>query len=119
MSQDVFDVFQNMANVLGRSTGSVIAEWLQDTLPAAVSMTEQILLIKRSSSVGLARVEAMVEASEMLTSDALDRAKGAAAGDGGASLAGTPAPGADPLTPPSSNTGGKVGKSSKSPKGSK
>lgn len=119
MSQDVFDVFQNMANVLGRSTGSVIAEWLQDTLPAAVSMTQQVLLLKRSSSAGLARVEAMVEASEMLTSHALDRAKEAGAGAGGASLAGTPAPGADPLTPPSSNTGGKVGKSSKSPKGSK
>ena len=120
MKQDVFDVFQNMAQVLGRSTGSVIAEWLEDTLPAACSATEQMLLIRKSSSVGIARVEAMVQASELLTSDVLTKAqKRSEPGAGGASLAGTPAPGSDPLTPPSSNTGGKVGKSPKTPKGSK
>ena len=108
-----------MAEVLGRSTGSTIAEWLHDTLPAALSATEQMRQIRSSASVGLARVEAMVEASQLLTSDALDRAKGAGAGGGAVRLRDGATPGAAPLTPPSSNTGGKVGKSSKTQKGSK
>lgn len=118
MSRDVYQAFQSMAEVLGRSTGSVVAEWLHDTLPAALSATEQMRQIRRASAVGLARVEAMVEASEILTSDALGRAKGGGAAAGGFAVAGAPADGANPLTPPSSNTGGKVGKSSKTPKGS-
>jgi hypothetical protein len=115
MTEDVFQVYQSLALALGKSTGSTIAEWLHDTIPAAISMTEQVRQIRRSPSVGMARVEAMVQASELLTSDVLNRAgtvpRGLAGGD--------TAPVADTLTPPSSNTGGKVGKSSKTPKGSK
>ena len=118
LTEDAFQVYQSLAAALGKSTGSTIAEWLLDTIPAAISMTEQVSLIRRSTSVGIARVEAMVQASELLTSDALDRAKGGASGDGRDALARTPAHGADALTPPSSNTGGKVGKSFKTPKGS-
>ena len=119
MSEDVFQAFQEMASVLGRSTGSTVAEWLNDTLPAAISATEQMRQIRRSSSVGLARVEAMVEASELLTSHVLDDAQKRSVATRSALAKHANRGGADPLTPPSSNTGGKVGKQGKTPKGSK
>lgn len=120
LSPELQVAYQGLAEVLGRSTGSVIAEWLKDTLPAAVSMTEQIRRMKSTPAVTIARMDAMLDVSEEMTLQVMQKAqRGVEPGAGGASVRGTPATGSTPLTPPSSNTGGKVGKSSKSPRASK
>lgn len=118
MSEDVFKVYQSLAEALGKSTGSTIAEWLQDSMPAAISMTDSVMTIRRSVSVGMSRVDSLVDASELLASDVVSRARKAGPGGGELIPRSTQTHGSGTLTPPSSNTGGKVGHKPKTPKGS-
>ena len=43
---EAHDAFQELADALGRSLGSVMGEWLLDTAPSARAMAEQINQMK-------------------------------------------------------------------------
>ena len=112
---EAHDAFQELADALGRSLGSVMGEWLLDTAPSARAMAEQINQMKGNAKTFANDVHALTATVMEATDQALSKAKGGAGGG--------PAPGGrqatkEPLTPPSSNTGGKVhGKTQKGPKG--
>lgn len=104
--------FSDLAEVLGRSLGSVIGEWLLDQADAATSMAENIHHLKSTGKLFQEEVLAHVDLVQEATQAALKRAqerRGAVEGPraaGGAAAAAKPRKA--PLTPPSSNTGGKV-----------
>jgi hypothetical protein len=108
--------FQDLANVLGRSLGSVIGEWLFDTRDSAQAMADQVHTMKGHSQAFTREVIALTANVQEATNDALNRARkgpGGVAGAGRGPHAVGRVPGSGegtrkPLTPPSSNTGGKV-----------
>lgn len=125
VTTDTLELFKRLAAVQGTSVGKAMGEWLADTGDAVESMTA-LLADARKSPVKVARqLHAYSMGVTELTSGLLDdlRAKSRGASSG-ASLRATSEAAARPrapkkaLTPPVSNTGGKVS-GARSPKGSK
>jgi hypothetical protein len=118
VAPEVHATFQRLADATGRSLGSAMAEWLRDTQGAAQLMAENMERLKRSPGEFLAKVQLHTAGIEEAAEAALEKAMGAAEWGEGVQrkrqrAAGPPAP----LTPPSSNTGGKVQRSTKKPNG--
>jgi polysaccharide deacetylase 2 family uncharacterized protein YibQ len=99
---------------MGRSRSQVISEFLLDSAPIARSMAVQIAQLKGGRSEFVRRVLALSESVTTATNETLERARSG----GGVPLAGGhPHDLAETLTPPSSNTGGKVLRKPKKPRG--
>lgn len=105
---EAYNSFQHLADAMGRSLGSVMGDWLLDTASSAQSMAEQLDQLKGASRLTVREVEALTSSVQEATQRTLDKAREGARrapvrpaqrGAAGARLA---------LTPPSSNTGGKV-----------
>lgn len=99
--QDVLESFRRLASVQGISTGKAMGDWLADTIDAVHSMTS--VLAKARSAPKLAAMELNAYALGLadLTSELIEQVK---------------KPAAAPLTPPVSNTGGKVPQTRKKPR---
>ena len=122
MSAEVLEVFQRLAKAGNMSTGRAIAEWLSDTVEAAQYMASKMeqaraapKLVMREMhayALGLADEtgELMRNIAEKGTQErakallAMARKRSAGGGEQGLS---------DTLTPPVSNTGGKVSRKPK------
>lgn len=126
VTTDTLELFKRLAAVQGTSVGKAMGEWLADTGDAVESMTA-LLADARRSPINVARqLHAYAHGVTDLTSGLLDelRAKArkggtsAAPGEAGARTSAARRAPKKPLTPPVSNTGGKVS-GARSPKGSK
>jgi hypothetical protein len=108
ITPEVHEAFKALGVASGMSTAKVMAEWLQDTIDAARYHTK--IMEEARSRPGRATVQAYSWRLSEETDTLLDQIrKGSrAAGAGDAQRPGTGSSG--PLTPPSSNTGGKVPK---------
>ena len=125
VTTDTLELFKRLAAVQGTSVGKAMGEWLADTGDAVESMTA-LLADARKSPVKVARqLHAYSMGVTELTSGLLDDLRSKSRGaSSGASLRVTSEAAARPkapkkaLTPPVSNTGGKVS-GARSPKGPK
>ena len=133
VAPDVLEAFQRLAAVSGMSTGKAMGEWLADTLDGVSMMTDLLNKAKQAPKLAARELHAYAQGLTGLTSDLIDEIKsksaGAAPGTGGKRSATVPgaAPAqrvksvleetkkrsTRPLTPPVSNTGGKVPKTRK------
>jgi hypothetical protein len=113
VTPEVHAVYTRMSDAMGRPAGRLMAEWLQDHLPAAEELCALVEGIRnanaRASSLGLLASAYADQAQSVI--DSAKQVRGA----GGAPLAGeTPRPvsarkaAQKVLTPPVGNTGGKV-----------
>jgi hypothetical protein len=106
---EAHEAFQQLARVMGKSVGSVMGEWLMDGAEGARHMAEQLEAMQRASRNVSRDVHALATAVIDATDLVLSRAQdGPSAGAGHGTRSGSRAASADGLTPPSSNTGGKV-----------
>lgn len=111
---EALDAIDALAAVTGRSRAHIIADLLLDAAPIARSMATQIAEIKGGHESFIRRVLALSESVTSATNDTLERAKSC----GGVPLAGGhPHEVVETLSPPSSNTGGKVPRRPKKPWG--
>ena len=124
VSAEVLEVFQRLAKAGNMSTGKAMAEWLGDTVEAAEFMAATMEKARAAPKVVMREMHAYAlglsdETGEMIRQISrkgeLERAqanavarKRSAGGGGGLS---------DPLTPPLSNTGGKVPEKGKKSRG--
>lgn len=116
LTPEVQAVFQRLAEASGHSMGSTIAQWLNDTREAAQLMAENLERLRGAPGDLMMKVRlhtgTVEDMAEMAIQEAIQRQEQLEHGDAGwpASALARDArrPAAHPLTPPSSNTGGKV-----------
>jgi hypothetical protein len=133
VAPDVLEAFQRLAAVSGMSTGKAMGEWLADTLDGVSMMTELLDKAKQAPRLAARELHAYAQGLTGLTSDLIEEIKGksaeAAPGTGGKRSATVPGAASAQrmkvvleetkqrsrrtLTPPVSNTGGKVPKTRK------
>lgn len=126
VTPEVHAIFQRLSEVSGRSMGATVSHWLTDTREAASLMTDNLERLREAPGELMARVKlhisAVEDAAQMAIDDAISRAEQDEFEDrprGRKGLASDAPKGpAKPLTPPSSNTGGKVHSSGKKSRGS-
>lgn len=129
VTTDTLELFKRLAAVQGTSVGKAMGEWLADTGDAVESMTALLADARRSPIKVARQMEAYAHGLTDLTSGLLDELRAKArqgaprAADGADGKRSAAAPAATralkkALTPPVSNTGGKVS-GARSPKGSK
>lgn len=108
--------FLLLANSMQRSLGSVMGSFLDDSAPAALSMAQQVAAITGKGRNVQAEILALADRIQGATDAVITKAREGSgpASSERATRAAAAAPG--PLTPPSSNTGGKVPQKRK-PKG--
>jgi len=92
LTEQTHKVFQRISNASGVSMGKCMASWLQDTLEAAEYMACKMENARQSPRLVAHELHTYAAGLEMALDSVISTAKG-------------PKPG---LTPPSSNTGGKV-----------
>ena len=122
LSDESLKIYSELPRVSGKSLGAVLSDWLHDTCSTAQMTVRQMEAIRREPEAAMERLEALAERAEYLAEQAMERATSGEdfdLDDKGGPLAGKLSPrsklGAKGgLTPPSSNTGGKVGKTLKS-----
>lgn len=105
---EVLAAFQRLAAAQGVSTGKAMGEWLADTMDAASAMTSMLEKARAAPKLAAREIHSYALGLTDLTSELLEqvkRGRGAAGGDMRTQAA-TDA--RRPLTPPVSNTGGKV-----------
>jgi hypothetical protein len=125
VSPELLATFERMGKATNQGTGAAIAEWLADTHEAAELMANMLERARQSPKQVMREMHAYALGLADETGDVVRKmtAKGISdrAGAAGAALAGTA--GADlsapPQAPPSCNTGGKVPKTTRSPRGVK
>lgn len=101
--------FDLLSEVMGRSRASLMAEFLLDSVPVALSMAKTVSEIKSTRKDFIADVLALTESVTLATNATMEKARGGAKPPGGEPACGGGLGGAaGTLTPPSSNTGGKV-----------
>jgi hypothetical protein len=124
VSAEVLEVFQRLAKAGNMSTGKAMAEWLSDTVEAAEFMAATMEKARAAPKVVMREMHAYALGLADETGDLirqisrrgeLERAKASAvarkrSAGGGAGLS-------EPLTPPVSNTGGKVPEKGKKRRG--
>lgn len=115
---EAIEAFDELCLVMGRSRSSVIADFLLDSAPVARSMARAVSEIRYTRKNFVSDVLALSENVTSATAVTLEKARGARPAHGGGTACGG-APGAvsGTLTPPSSNTGGKVPRKPKKPRG--
>lgn len=115
---EALEAIDALSAVTGRSRAHIIADLLLDSAPIARSMASQLAEIKGGNQAFIRRVLALSENVTNATAVTLEKARGARPAHGGGTACGG-APGAvsGTLTPPSSNTGGKVPRKPKKPRG--
>jgi len=108
VSVEVLEVFQRLAKASGRSVGRSMGEWLEDTVQGAVFLAETVEKAREKPRQAIQDLHGYAMAITSETGSFLDRMrKGGVVGAEGTHEGGGAAP-KEPLTPPSSNTGGKV-----------
>lgn len=110
---DVLAAFQRLAAAQGVSTGKAMGEWLADTMDAVSAMTSMLEKARAAPKLAAREIHSYALGLTDLTSELLEqvkRGRGAAGGDMRTQAA-TAA--LRSLTPPVSNTGGKVPKTPK------
>jgi hypothetical protein len=110
---EAVQAFDLLAEVMGRSRASVIAEFLLDSVPVALSMARALSEIKATRKNFINEVLVLAESVTSAKNATLEKAK---ASGGAPACGGHPDDLAAPLTPPSSNTGGKVPQKPKKPR---
>lgn len=124
VSAEVLEVFQRLAKAGNMSTGKAMAEWLGDTVEAAEFMAATMEKARAAPKVVMREMHAYAlgladETGELIRQISrkgeMERAKAGAvarkrSAGGGDGLS-------DPLTPPLSNTGGKVPEKGKKSRG--
>lgn len=115
LTPEVQAVFQRLAEASGHSMGSTIAQWLNDTREAAQLMAENLERLRGAPGDLMMKVRlhtgTVEDMAELAIEDAIRRAEELELRDAltaGVRPSDARQPSADPLTPPSSNTGGKV-----------
>lgn len=124
VTPDVHAAFQRLANASGRSMAASMGQWLIDTKDAAEVMAENLERLRGSPGDLLMKVRLHTASVEDMAQLAMDEAAERFEREGGAGGAallagtagGTSRASKKPLTPPSSNTGGKVHTGGKKPR---
>lgn len=141
VSPDVLAAFQLLASVTGVSTGKAMGDWLADTLDAVSMMTGLLQKAKQAPRLAALEIQAYGRGITGLAEDIIEDIRSSSSVDG-AKNGGGPACGEEPgvapsslsdvlsgikerggpsgrgdipLSPPLSNTGGKVPKNGKKP----
>jgi hypothetical protein len=132
VSPEVQAVFQRLSKATGMSTGRAMGEWLEDTLDGASAMSAMVERARESPKQAVREMHSYALGLTDLTNDLIETVKrGERVGVKGIAPA-TPSAlpqslseslnklikntGRRTLTPPSSNTGGKVPVKAKKPK---
>lgn len=106
---DVLAAFQRLAAAQGVSTGKAMGEWLADTLEGVEAMAGLLEKARATPKLVVQEMHSYALGLTDLTSELLQQVKGRVPADGaGKRELRAPADGARTLTPPVSNTGGKV-----------
>lgn len=110
VSSDVLAAFQRLAKAGNMSTGKAMGEWLGDTLEGVQFMASKMEQARAAPKVVMRELHAyalgMADETGALMRQMAEKGKA----DRAASEAKPPQPVADPVGPPSCNTGGKVPK---------
>jgi hypothetical protein len=116
VTPEVHQAFKALGAVSGVSTGKAMADWLLDTLDAAKYLSE--VLVKARASPGIAARELHAYAMGLTdeTGTLLEQIRRGSRAAGVVDAQQPVAGRSGPLTPPSSNTGGKVPKNTNQPK---
>lgn len=115
---EAIEAFDELCLAMGRSRSSVIADFLLDSAPVARSMARAVSEIRDTRKNFVTSVLALTENVSNATAVTLENAKaGRPAHGGGTAGGGAPGAVSGTLTPPSSNTGGKVPQKPKKPLG--
>lgn len=118
VSVEVLEVFQRLAQASGASVGRSMGDWLEDTVQGALFLAETVEKAKSKPKQAVQELHSYALAISHETGSFLERMRQAGVsgieGAEGTSAGGGAAP-SEPLTPPSSNTGGKVQKTTKKP----
>ena len=119
VTPDVHAAFQRLAQASGRSMAASMGQWLVDTKEAAEVMADNLERLRGSPGDLLMKVKlhtaAIEDFAELAIEEAQLRFDDEKVGSPGGRKA-KPARLANPLTPPSSNTGGKVHTGGKKPR---
>lgn len=98
VSQHVLESFQRLAAVQGISVGKAMGDWLSDTVDAVHSLTSVLEKARTAPRLAALELNAYALGIADMTAELIDTVR---AKEGGSARSGT-------LTPPPSNTGGKV-----------
>lgn len=120
---EVQATFQRLAEVSGKSMAASMSQWLSDTKEAADLMADNLERLRGAPGDMVMRVRLHTSAIEDAAEEAIEQAISRAEQDefdgvwgrGGAPRSRGSAAPQKPLTPPSSNTGGKVHGGGKKP----
>lgn len=110
---DVLAAFQRLAAAQGVSTGKAMGEWLADTLDGVEAMAGLLEKARAAPKVAVREMHSYAMGLTDLTSELLEQVRRREPGPGRDAKASRPGPGPRTLTPPVSNTGGKVPKKPK------
>lgn len=115
VSPEVHAAFQRIGKAASIPTGRAMGDWLGDTLDAALYLAEMLEKARSAPKIVAQELHAYALGISDETGTLLKRMR--EGGLGSASVHAQRAPGRspDPLTPPSSNTGGKVPGKGKKP----
>lgn len=132
VTPEVLETFQRLAKAGQMSTGRAMGEWLGDTIDAAEFMASKMEQARATPKLVARELHSYALGLTDMTSELIDsmkKPKGSASGGAQSATRGETfgdfadslkRPAKTPLTPPSSNTGGKVPQNTKkTPKGSK
>ena len=129
VSPEVLALFQRFSKVAGQSVGRVMAEWLEETKAGIVPMIEILEQHKKAPMKAIQTLQNYAGTLTDLSQDLFakvavmerdDAALASAADSARRAIQHAEKRVRDPLTPPSSNTGGKGTKTTKNPvRGSK
>jgi len=120
VTPEVHAIFQRLAEASGHSMAAALGQWLNDTKEAARLMAENLERLRGAPGDLMMKVRlhtgSVEDMAEMAIQDAIQRAEDMEERAGRPTGVGAPHTRravAEPLTPPSSNTGGKVPKRAK------
>lgn len=115
VSPDVHAAFQRIGKAASISTGRAMGEWLGDTLDAAEYLAEMLEKARAAPKIVAQELHAYAMGITDETGGLLQRMREGGKGSASVHAQRAPARSPDPLTPPSSNTGGKVPSKGKKP----
>jgi hypothetical protein len=107
VSQEVLEAFQRLAAAQGVSTGRAMGEWLSDTVEGADYMASLLLKARTAPKLAVRELHAYATGLTDLTSELVEDVRRRSAEVNFSARSAQVSDGADGLTPPVSNTGGK------------
>jgi hypothetical protein len=102
---DTVAAFDRLGATMGRAGSRLMVEYLTDAIPVVLSMEREVAQIMRVDHRAAERIMALAESVNQASADAIGKAS---AGPLPGHAQRGPEAVRGPLTPPSSNTGGKV-----------